>query len=366
MTEPTHDKHCELLPCPFCGGEAEFEREGTSRRSCIVRCRNCGARHESSDEGKRSGRSWNTLAAPPSQGTTSNAEEEILSVARKWAAKKLAIEEFVRLSVLGRGDVPMDVRQSAEKLLADAPSSIEPIQAHSKTQFKRIQAQGANVVPPSSIGAREREAEELIRWALKDLEDFRIADKGRVGEPTFHERMRAYLAGAAPVSAIEPRVAAALHACEGLDTSDLAGNEKGWLASVVHGAALVESRLNTALRACCAGNTDDNEPVRCQSYEASEQDKPCPRGRCVMAERTPSAIEPTHPNGLWMVYYEDPQKKPDIFFGPGAKVAAMAKYASAYDHWSCHLLSRIPDKCVRSADGGTNTPIADDFDSLAR
>jgi Lar family restriction alleviation protein len=65
----TNDKHCELLPCPFCGGEAEFEREGTNRRSCIVRCRNCGARHESSDEGKRSGGSWNTRAAPPSLGT---------------------------------------------------------------------------------------------------------------------------------------------------------------------------------------------------------------------------------------------------------------------------------------------------------
>jgi hypothetical protein len=80
------------------------------------------------------------------------------------------------------------------------------------------------------------------------------------------------------------RATACLHACEGLDTSDLAGNDRGWLAQVVHSAALVESQLNYALRACCAGNTDDDEPVRCQSYEASEQSQPCPRGRCVMAE----------------------------------------------------------------------------------
>lgn len=45
------------------------------------------------------------------------------------------------------------------------------------------------------------------------------------------------------------------------------------------------SELYSALRACCAGNTDDDEPVRCQSYEASEQAAPCPRGCCVMAEK---------------------------------------------------------------------------------
>ncbi len=85
-------------------------------------------------------------------------------------------------------------------------------------------------------------------------------------------------------SAVEDRTAAALHACEGLDTSDLAGNDNGWLAEVVHGAARVESELNSALRSRCAGNTDDDEPVCCQSYEASEQAAPCPRGCCVMAE----------------------------------------------------------------------------------
>lgn len=48
-----------LRPCPFCGGRAEFERTGTPRQSCIVVCTDCGARHESSDEGERSGWSWN-------------------------------------------------------------------------------------------------------------------------------------------------------------------------------------------------------------------------------------------------------------------------------------------------------------------
>ena len=52
MSEP-------LEPCPFCGGEAEFERLGTPRVSCQVSCTMCGAHHESSDEGRNSGSSWN-------------------------------------------------------------------------------------------------------------------------------------------------------------------------------------------------------------------------------------------------------------------------------------------------------------------
>lgn len=55
----------ELKPCPFCGNtEPEFERIGTPRQSCIVVCGNCGARHESSDEGEDSGASWNRRAQP--------------------------------------------------------------------------------------------------------------------------------------------------------------------------------------------------------------------------------------------------------------------------------------------------------------
>ena len=50
----------ELLPCPFCGGDAGFERTGNRRRSCVVICLDCGCRHESPDEGPRSGTSWNT------------------------------------------------------------------------------------------------------------------------------------------------------------------------------------------------------------------------------------------------------------------------------------------------------------------
>ena len=52
-----------LLPCPFCGGEAEYERIGTLRYSTIVVCTDCGARHESGDAGEIAGVSWNNRPA---------------------------------------------------------------------------------------------------------------------------------------------------------------------------------------------------------------------------------------------------------------------------------------------------------------
>lgn len=39
----------ELLPCPFCGDEAEIQIRGTKNNSMIIACINCGARVESPD-----------------------------------------------------------------------------------------------------------------------------------------------------------------------------------------------------------------------------------------------------------------------------------------------------------------------------
>ena len=75
----------ELLSCPFCGNtEPGFERIGTPRQSCIVACGQCGARHESSDEGENSGTSWNRRAQPAQTGQVLTDEE----------IKTLALEAF--------------------------------------------------------------------------------------------------------------------------------------------------------------------------------------------------------------------------------------------------------------------------------
>lgn len=49
----------KLDPCPFCGGEASFERLGTNRQSCIINCENCGCRLETGESGESCGEQWN-------------------------------------------------------------------------------------------------------------------------------------------------------------------------------------------------------------------------------------------------------------------------------------------------------------------
>ena len=51
-----------LKPYPFCGGDAEFERFGTGRRSTIVVCQECGCRMES-PETFNHGSYWNARAS---------------------------------------------------------------------------------------------------------------------------------------------------------------------------------------------------------------------------------------------------------------------------------------------------------------
>ncbi len=47
----------KLRPCPFCGGEAEVVRLGTSRQSCTVACTDCSCTLDSNELGF--GGAWN-------------------------------------------------------------------------------------------------------------------------------------------------------------------------------------------------------------------------------------------------------------------------------------------------------------------
>jgi hypothetical protein len=55
-----------LLPCPFCGYEAEIERLGDHRQSTIYCCTSCGCTLETGEEWGH-GRDWNRRATylPP-------------------------------------------------------------------------------------------------------------------------------------------------------------------------------------------------------------------------------------------------------------------------------------------------------------
>ena len=51
----------ELLPCPFCGGDAYIERVGNRRQSTIYECGSCGCRLETGEEFNH-GKRWNERA----------------------------------------------------------------------------------------------------------------------------------------------------------------------------------------------------------------------------------------------------------------------------------------------------------------
>lgn len=48
-----------LKPCPFCGGEAEVEQQGSARQSHVIACIDCGCRLETG-ETWNAGSAWNT------------------------------------------------------------------------------------------------------------------------------------------------------------------------------------------------------------------------------------------------------------------------------------------------------------------
>ena len=75
----------KLLPCPFCGGEAEFERLGTSRCSSIVVCQNCGCRVEANEVGDFNGDHWNRRLEV--QVTKSDLVKEQLKLACQYLAE---------------------------------------------------------------------------------------------------------------------------------------------------------------------------------------------------------------------------------------------------------------------------------------
>lgn len=64
----------KLLPCPFCGAEAEIERRGDRRVSTIYSCTECGCMLETGEEWGH-GERWNRRATPPGDNKVRKALE---------------------------------------------------------------------------------------------------------------------------------------------------------------------------------------------------------------------------------------------------------------------------------------------------
>lgn len=73
----------ELLPCPFCNGNAVIERMGSGRVSMIYTCEDCGCRLETGETFLNPYCSWNTRHSPsPAPVTVS--EEQIEAACAAW------------------------------------------------------------------------------------------------------------------------------------------------------------------------------------------------------------------------------------------------------------------------------------------
>lgn len=124
----------KLLPCPFCGGQPSMDeldgRRGTPRQSCIVTCLDCGASHESSDEGDSSGTSWNRRVSPsPAAFPDISAEIDTFARSLDEAAKLLDIRRPAGGSTTIRdmlADAGSVVRQLHERLAARHSSDPAP------------------------------------------------------------------------------------------------------------------------------------------------------------------------------------------------------------------------------------------------
>ena len=68
-----------------------------------------------------------------------------------------------------------------------------------------------------------------------------------------------------------------------------------------------------------------------------------------LAPSATRAISPS-PDTLWVVWFEDKDHGPEVFFGPGAEEGARRRYEQAKGAWSCHLLVRVPDARADSGD----------------
>lgn len=139
----TSEKAPELLPCPFCGGEAEFEWIGTTRYSVIVTCADCGCSLENGETFKH-GTAWNTRPQPESVSNEGQDVSERLIKAAQEAVNTAAgdttcaIWHYIDLkTVAGYGPwvrkADYDAKIAAkdariaelEKLLEDAAQAVE-------------------------------------------------------------------------------------------------------------------------------------------------------------------------------------------------------------------------------------------------
>ncbi len=118
----------ELLPCPFCGGEAEFIRRGTPRYSTLVRCTQCACFLES-NENFDHGNDWNTRA---------DLAQAMVAAAYDDAADELLAQTMLPLDEPPKTTDPCVVFEAIRaRIPDDAKAALERIKQEARNESLR-------------------------------------------------------------------------------------------------------------------------------------------------------------------------------------------------------------------------------------
>jgi len=145
-----------LKPCPFCGGQSEFERKGDSRKSTIVSCQDCGASLENGEEWDH-GRGWNTRA--DLQHPAVSREE----IADKEKLKKMAWNTIFGENVIKTPQRAAIISRSIE--YADAVLSLTPAPV-AETHITRKEIEPLLEQLDEAIQTRRDGNDAYQRWPL--------------------------------------------------------------------------------------------------------------------------------------------------------------------------------------------------------
>jgi Lar family restriction alleviation protein len=81
MPTDQNQNAAELLPCPFCGGEAERETfTGANGVSYWVECRDCGVRIDIELTAAEADVAWNTRSDSPKLAALRTRNEELMKI----------------------------------------------------------------------------------------------------------------------------------------------------------------------------------------------------------------------------------------------------------------------------------------------
>lgn len=109
----------KLLPCPFCGGKAEYWRDHTTENCDTVACRFCGITISDSDEQGSCVQDWNTRTAPKVSDAVSALELHVLREMCDSEGPFGFVDTYYGLGVFAYGGVTKEMARAVLRGMTD-------------------------------------------------------------------------------------------------------------------------------------------------------------------------------------------------------------------------------------------------------